>query len=97
MAEIVVQIELDSESGQVMVGMVPQGGDVAQEGAPGEEQGEASFMKPVKDVAEALQVAGDMLQGSTGQQAQAANAETGFKQGFAKSQPVGPTKPPMPA
>jgi hypothetical protein len=95
MAEVVVQIELDSDTGKVLVGMVPQGGEQQLEGGEGEEQAEASYMKPVKDVAEALQVAGDLLQGSTGEQAQAAEAETGFQKGFAKGQPVGPAKSPV--
>lgn len=93
MAEVVVQIELDKDTGKVMVGLLPEGGEAAPEGAPGEEQAEASYMKPVKDVAEALQVAGDLLQGQTGEQAQAANAESDFQKGFGKNQPAGPVPP----
>lgn len=104
MPKVTVEIELDSDTGKVMVGMVPQEGDEAEgapadkgaaaglqpdnqapQGAPGaEEAGESSYMQPVKDVATALQVAGDMLQGSSGAQAQAAQAEGDFSKGFGK-------------
>lgn len=106
MPKICVEIELDTDTGKVMVGMEPaeaagepqapeaQGAaaglqpDQATQGAPGaegtEEAGEKSYMQPVKDVETALQVARDMLQGSSGAQAQAAQAEGDFSKGFGK-------------
>lgn len=108
MPKVTVEIELDTDTGQVMVGMEPPEGapakdmaagaglkpDQGPQGAPaGEEAGESSYMQPVKDVATALQVAGDMLQGKTGAQAQAANAEGDFSKGFAKRQPMGGGRP----
>lgn len=110
MPKICVEIEVD-EDGSVLVGMVPPEQEQGGEGAPpaaeaaagaagpdqGEEEAEKAYMKPVKDIASALQVAGDMLQGQSGAQAQAAQAEGDFQKGFAGKQPMGSPAPAMPA
>lgn len=59
------------------------GAQPESEQAEGQEV-EPDYMKPVASVEAALQVARDMLTGSNGKQAQAANAERDFQQGFGK-------------
>lgn len=90
MANVTVEIHCD-EQGQYSVGIEPegqeqvdgaqtQGGDQPLLPAQGEAQGGESNLKPVKSLEEALQVARDLLQGETGQQAQ--QAEKDFSKGF---------------
>lgn len=104
MAEVTVQIELDTDTGKIMVGMVPPEAEAAEGQAPGkqpaeaqaaqlmgeggEESAEASYMKPVRSIDEALSIAKDMLAGQSGAQAQAANADEQMAQGFGKQQPA---------
>lgn len=91
MNEVTVQIECNKDTGQYLVGIVPEEqegqGDAQAQG--GEEEAEKSYLKPVKSVDEALQVARDLLEGTNGDQAQAASAETDMAKGFAGPGPGG--------
>lgn len=63
---------------EALMGAQAQPGQAPDAG--GEEAAEKSYLKPVKSLEEALQVARDLLQGATGQQAQ--QAEKDFSAGF---------------
>lgn len=76
-----VEIVCDDQ-GQYSVGLEPQEQEQA-EGQAGGEQAPEGYLKPVKSLDDALQVARDLLSGSTGEQAQAAENEQGFRAGFA--------------
>lgn len=90
MPKICVEIEI-GDDGTVRVGVEPYD----QEAAGAEEQ-EKSYMQPAKSVEDALGTARDLLSGATGAQAQAAQAEGDFRQGFNRGAPMGKAKPPMP-
>lgn len=80
-----VAIEV-GEDGTVKVGMIP----------PEATAQYAKEMQPAQSVEDALGTAKDLLSGQTGEQAQAASAEGGFAQGFAKQQPIGAPAPARP-
>jgi hypothetical protein len=88
MPEITVCIEMDTDTGQISVGMEPEEqeqqspsqaspssqmmGMTDLSKAGGEEETEKSYMKPVKSIDEALSVAADLLKNAGQVQASAA-------------------------
>lgn len=85
---ITVCIERDDQ-GQFKVGIEPEN---EAEGAADDD----SYLKPVADLNAALSTAKDLLSGSTGAQAQDAQAEGDFTKGFAGVRPMGASGPGMP-
>lgn len=87
MPKITVEIELDTDTGQVMVGLEPpeaeaaEAGSAGQPGAPGAEAAE-SYMQPANSLDDALSTAKDLLSGQTGAQAQQANADSDMAAGY---------------
>ena len=82
MPKICVEIEI-GDDGAVRVGAQPY-----EEGA---ETAEKPYLQPARSVEDALGTAKDLLSGSTGEQAQAAQAEGDFRQGFSGARPMGAT------
>jgi hypothetical protein len=79
--EVTVCIELDTSTGQFTVGMLPQGQEEGGgEGGADEEAEEAQWMKPARDINDALKQAKQLLE----EPQSAGGGPSPFESGFAK-------------